>query len=193
MKRLAIIAACAIAATALFACGSAQEEQPAAESSEIPAAEVESSPIIESDTSPKVEAVDESSEAIEAEEPEPIEQEATEPEPVVTVFGSPEIVSLKSGSGSGGVGTCAVFHADSSECTEENLNTWYREYVKDSSDNWCVIVYSDNSSMGVYASSGMVDANVYLDKNSDGSYSEGDDSEAIFYIYSSSDDVLKPW
>lgn len=101
-----------------------------------------------------------------------------------TVFGYPEQKKASSGSGSN-IGTIAVFHADSSDCTIENLETWCNQYVRWGLDNWCVILYTDKPGYGVYANESFVDANVEIDND----YMEGDDSEATFYIFSS-DDVI---
>lgn len=106
------------------------------------------------------------------------------------VFGDPDIVNVTSGGGSS-IGTNAIFHAAKADCTLENLTTWYNEYVKNSADNWCVIVFTDDDAHGVYANAGMVQMGVGLDKQTDGSYMLGDDSGATFYVYDSDASALK--
>ena len=91
------------------------------------------------------------------------------------------------------IGVCAVFHANSSQCTEENVATWYEEYVRFSAEDWCVVVYDDEPTHGVYArNDGLVEINVGLEKQYDGTYMEGDDSEASFYMYDKSKKTLNP-
>ena len=111
---------------------------------------------------------------------DPVSDEYALPE---TVFGIPERVISKNGSGQM-IGLCAVFHADSTDCTDESLATWFDEYVRFSAEDWCVVVFGDKPGYGIYANNEMVDANVRIEENSDGTYSESDDSEAVFYVFS---------
>ena len=110
-----------------------------------------------------------------------------------TVFGTGSRIISKSGSGQM-IGMSAVFHADSSLCTEENVATWYEEYVRYSAEDWCVVVYDDDPTHGVYATNdGIVEINVGLEKQYDGTYMEADDSEASFYMYDKKTKTLNPW
>jgi len=108
-----------------------------------------------------------------------------------TVFGDPQIVNVLSGSGSV-IGTCSIFHAPKSDCTKENLEKWCAEYVQDSTDNWCVIVYSDDSDHGVYANNGMLQVSVGLEKDdNDGSYMVSESDESTLYVYDQKTKTLK--
>ncbi len=102
-----------------------------------------------------------------------------------TVFGFPEQVKTSSGSGSN-IGTVGVFYAHSSECTDENLEKWFNQYVRWGLDNWCVIMYTDQPGFGVYANSTYAEANVPIGSD----YMLGDDSDAVFYVFSSDDALL---
>ena len=102
-----------------------------------------------------------------------------------TVFGAPDVVNVKSGSGSV-IGTSANFYASKAECTKENLATWCIEYVNNSKDNWCVIVFSDDPDHGVYANNGLIEIGVGLTKDeSDGSYEISSEDNTTVYMYDS--------
>lgn len=96
-----------------------------------------------------------------------------------TVFGFPEQIEVKSGSGEP-IGTVAVFSAASSDCTVENLELWCNQYLRWGLDNWAVIEYSDKPGHGVYGSGDMVEVGVSLASD----YSLGDDSDAVLYVFS---------
>ncbi len=108
-----------------------------------------------------------------------------------TVFGDPEVVEVKSGGGET-IGTSANFYAAKADCTEENLSAWYADYAKDSKDKWCVIVFTDDASHGVYCNNGMVQVGVGLEKEKDGSYMLADSSgDTVTYVPDSSTGGLK--
>lgn len=94
-----------------------------------------------------------------------------------TVFGKPDLKLVKSGSGKT-IGTVAVFYASSEECTHENLDLWYEQYVKDTSDNWCVLKYTESPYHGVYALGDMMEVGVKFDSDN----MVDDDSEAEVYF-----------
>lgn len=110
---------------------------------------------------------------------------------VATVFGDPEVVNVMNGTGDRSIGTSANFRAAKADCTPENLATWYGQYVKDSKDNWCVIVFTDDERHGVYANAGMVQVGVGLDEQDDGSYMLCDDAGSTFYVYNSNTGELE--
>lgn len=107
-----------------------------------------------------------------SEEPAAAQYEAPE-----TVFGKPDLELVKSGSGET-LGTVAVFYAPREECTHENLDLWYGQYVKDGVDNWCVVKYSDSPYYGVYALGDMMEIGVKFDRDN----MVEDDSEAELYF-----------
>ena len=126
-----------------------------------------------------------------AQSSEQISESSSEESHISTVFGDPQIVNVLSGSGSV-IGTSSVFHAPKSDCTKENLEKWCAEYVQDSTDNWCVIVYSDDSDHGVYANNGMVQVGVGLEKDdNDGSYMVSESDESTLYVYDQKTKTLK--
>lgn len=104
---------------------------------------------------------------------------------VSTVFGTPRVVDVKSGNGATVVGKCGVFHASTEDCTPENLATWYGDYVDKNSHNWDVIVFTNKSGYGVYAGAGVIEVDVKLEADTDGSYSAVDSGDATTYIYDS--------
>ena len=101
-----------------------------------------------------------------------------------TVFGFPEQMEVKSGSGEP-IGTVAVFRAASSECSAENLELWCNQYLRWGLDNWAVVEYTDKPGYGVYGSGDMVEVGVSLAPG----YSMADYSDAILYVFSA-DDVV---
>ena len=101
-----------------------------------------------------------------------------------TVFGFPEQIEAESGSGEP-IGTVAVFHAASSECSAENLELWCNQYLRWGLDSWAVIEYTDKPGHGVYGSGEMVEVGVSLAPD----YSMSDDSDAVLYVFSA-DDVV---
>ena len=101
-----------------------------------------------------------------------------------TVFGFPEQIDVKSGSGNS-IGTVAVFRANSGECTVENLELWCNQYLRWGLDNWAVIAYTDKPGYGVYGSGSIVEVGVELKAD----HSLGDDSEADVYVFDA-DDVI---
>lgn len=102
-----------------------------------------------------------------------------------TVFGFPEQFEVKSGSNSS-IGTVAVFRTSSTNCTKENLETWCNQYLRWELDNWAVIQFTDKPGYGVYASNPIVEVGVKLASD----WSLADDSDAVFYVFSS-EDVLE--
>ena len=140
MRKLFLIAACAVVASALmFGCSGAQKQETQADRSE---------------------------------ERAPALYEVPE-----TVFGKPDLELVKSGSDET-IGTVAVFYAPRDECTHENLDLWYEQYVKDSVDNWCVVKYSESPYHGVYALGDMMEIGVKFDRDN----MIEDDSEAETYF-----------
>lgn len=111
----------------------------------------------------------------------------------IAVFGAPKVVDIKNGSGTETIGQCAVFNASSGTCTPDNLASWYKDDVKPNKHNWDVILYTDKKGYGVYANAGtgMVEVNVKLESESDGSYMVADSSDATTYTYDSSTESLK--
>ena len=101
-----------------------------------------------------------------------------------TVFGFPEQMEVKSGSGEP-IGTVAVFRAASSECSAENLELWCNQYLRWGLDNWAVVEYTDKPGYGVYGSGDMVEVGVSLAPD----YSMANDSDAVLYVFSA-DDVV---
>ena len=99
-----------------------------------------------------------------------------------TVFGYPDTKASESGSGET-IGTVAVFHAKSSDCTRESLELWCNQYVRWGLDDWCVVEFSDKPGYGVYASGAIVDVGVRFDSD----YTVADDSEADSYIFNEKD------
>ena len=99
-----------------------------------------------------------------------------------TVFGFPEQIEVKSGSGDS-IGTVAVFRAARSECSAENLELWCNQYLRWDMDNWAVIEYTDEPGHGVYGSGSIVEVDVSLASD----YSLDDDSGATLYIFSAED------
>ena len=103
-----------------------------------------------------------------------------------TVFGDPQIVTMKSGSGEA-IGTCSNFYAAKADCTKENLTDWYFDYVQNRTDKYCVIVFSDDPSHGVYAGNGMIEVGIGLEKDeNDDTYSTISSNGSIVYFADSS-------
>lgn len=75
-----------------------------------------------------------------------------------TVFGMPDRFTYHGG-------FVGVFRASSSDCSVENITTWYNQYVKHGLDDWDVIEYTDKPGFGVYAGAGMVEVNTEFDSN----------------------------
>jgi len=102
------------------------------------------------------------------------------------VYTDAEIVDLMNGLGTSKVGTMSVSKADQSDCTEEAIADWFFNYVKKNSDcNYHVIVYNDNPEKGVYTIGGqfgMIQKDISLTKNGDGTYAVGDDAGSTIYL-----------
>lgn len=113
-------------------------------------------------------------------EPDAVQADAspqTEDAAAETVFGSPDLKISRSGSGEA-LGTVAVFYAPQDECTHENLDLWYEQYVKDSVDDWCIVKYEERPYFGVYALGDMMEIGVRFDSDN----MLADDSEAEMYF-----------
>ena len=106
----------------------------------------------------------------------------------LTVFGVPEVVNQRSGSGSV-IGTCSNFYASKDDCTLKNLAKWYSEYVKTSGDNYCVIVYDEDDEYGIAASAGIVRTDVALEKDTDGTYLATETPETKYYFVKDSGEL----
>lgn len=99
------------------------------------------------------------------------------------LYDNAEIVDMMSGSGNNKIGTITVCHANKGECTEDALSDWYTNYVKKNSDSkFHVIIYDDVAGKGVYANGvGFIQKDITLNKESDGTYSTGDDAGSTYY------------
>lgn len=106
----------------------------------------------------------------------------------LTVFGVPEVVNQRSGSGSV-IGTCSNFYASKDDCTLKNLAKWYSEYVKTSGDNYCVIVYDEDDEYGIAASAGIIRTDVALEKDVDGTYLATETPETKYYFVKNSGEL----
>ena len=99
-----------------------------------------------------------------------------------TVFGFPEQYDVQSGSGSN-LGTVAVFRANSSDCTVDNLELWCNQYLRWGVDNWAVIEFNDKPGYGVYGNGSIIEVGVQLKSD----HSLGDDTGADFYVFTADD------
>ena len=62
------------------------------------------------------------------------------------------------------IGTYSMCYLLSRDCTEETLMEWWNE-IKDKAYNWNIIRYADyagDDNLGVYASNGIIEKNVYI-------------------------------
>lgn len=98
------------------------------------------------------------------------------------IYDNAEVVDVMNGTGTEKIGECSVIKASSSDVTDEVLNDWYFNYVEQNDFNWCVIVYTDQEGQGVYASSGVVERNTGLEKDTDGSYMLVSSDTATVYM-----------
>ena len=97
------------------------------------------------------------------------------------IYDAAQVVDVMNGTGTEAIGKCSVIKADSKDVTDEALNDWYFNYVEQNDFNWCVIVYTDQEGMGVYAGSGVVERNTGLEEDTDGSYMLISRDDAIIY------------
>ncbi len=101
-----------------------------------------------------------------------------------TIYDDAEIVDLMNGLGTKKIGTISVAHADSVECTEENMLDWYINYVLKNPDcNYHLIIYNDIPNKGVYSmGAGFIQKDVEITSDDRGSYSTGDDAGSTYYL-----------
>jgi|GEM_PF-4891981 len=98
------------------------------------------------------------------------------------IYDTAQIIDLMSGIGSNKIGTVSVSKAKQSDCTEGALLDWYLNYVMKNQDcNYHIIVYTDTSDKGIYCCNELIEKNVVLTPDDDGTYSLGDDSGATLY------------
>ena len=95
-------------------------------------------------------------------------------------YDSAEIKDLRSGDGSNVIGTVSVVHANKADVTDEALQEWYSNLVAKENHNFCVIVYDDVPSKGVYATKSQVQKDVELVPDKD-VYQVGSDRGSTFY------------
>lgn len=97
------------------------------------------------------------------------------------IYDDAEIITLMSGSGTEVVGKCSVVKAASSDVTEAALTDWYFNHVEPGGYNYAIIAYTDKPNFGVYGNKGIVEKDVGLHSEKDGSYSMGSDNNAVIY------------
>ena len=96
------------------------------------------------------------------------------------LYDSAEVKDLKSGDGSNVIGTVSVAHANKADVTDEALQEWYSNLVAKEDHNYCVIVYDDEPSKGVYATKSQVQKDIELVPDRD-VYQVGSDRGSSFY------------
>ncbi len=80
------------------------------------------------------------------------------------------------------VSTCAYAKVDSKYCTEEKINDWYFNYIKENNVVIGVIEYADQDGTGIYCMGNMVYVGCQIVKHkSNGLYTAGDVSKATLY------------
>ena len=97
------------------------------------------------------------------------------------------IFPILTGIGNEKIGEYSVLRAKSSEVNEDYLTDWYVNHVKKNDYNYCVIVYSDQTSLvGVYATATHIlkDCSFWIDDRGD--YCLGDSSNATIYFLNES-------
>lgn len=111
-------------------------------------------------------------------------EETTEAVPAEEHFyDNAEVRDVMNGSGTDKIGEYSVLHMQSDELTDELLNDYYFSYFAIHDYNYGIIIYDDNSSMGVYVTSGMLikDANIVIDSSGDYSY-ESSENEIVYWL-----------
>lgn len=98
------------------------------------------------------------------------------------IYDNAEIITLMSGSGTEVVGKCSVIKASSSDVTDEALADWYFNHVEPGEYNYAIIAYTDKLNIGVYGNKGIVEKDVGLHPEEDGSYSVGSNDDAVIYF-----------
>ncbi len=98
------------------------------------------------------------------------------------IYDDAEIKEIMNGSRTEKLGEYSLISVSSDEVTDDALTDWYFNYVEENDYNWCMILYTDkDNNMGVYATSGSVEKDVYFEQNDYGDYSLSDSSESIMY------------
>lgn len=105
--------------------------------------------------------------------------ESVAPTPVA-VYETAENKELKSGDGSNVIGSVSVAHANKADVTDEAIQEWYTNVVAKEDHNYCVIVYDDEPSKGVYATKNQVQKDIELIPDND-VYQIGSDRGSSFY------------
>lgn len=103
------------------------------------------------------------------------------------IYSAAEVVDSLSGGGQK-IGEVSIVKIDSASVTDEALEDWYFNYVLKNDYDYCLIVYTDQQNIGVYAKHGWVEKDVPLEPEQDGAYTLA--GEGI--LYTVTDDHLVP-
>lgn len=101
-----------------------------------------------------------------------------------------EIHDIMNGSGTEKIGEYSVVKVASDEFNDDMLNDWFFNYVKPNDFNYCLIIFKNIGSLGVYASGDMVikDAGIEIDTAGDYVYTSSE-NEILYSL--SGDGTLK--
>lgn len=105
-------------------------------------------------------------------------------------YDNAEIHDIMNGSGTEKIGEYSVVKIASDEFNDDMLNDWFFNYVKPNDFNYCLIVFKNIGSLGVYASGDMVikDAGIEIDASGDYVYTSSK-NEILYSL--SGDGTLK--
>ncbi len=102
-----------------------------------------------------------------------------------TIYNQDDITisPIMTGIGNEKIGEYSVLRANSSEVNEDYLTDWYVNHVKKNEYNYCIIIYSDQTSLvGVYATATHILEGCSLWLDDRGDYCLGDSSNATLYF-----------
>ena len=122
------------------------------------------------------------------------EEIAEKNESDLAIYPDYKVVDLMSGDGSRKIGTITVTSAEEATWNDDTIVEWFTNVVKENeASNYHIVVYSDNPSKGIYALSKgtSITKDENLMKESNGSYSIGNDNGASIYVFEEENKTLK--